>query len=89
MDDVRDLGVTRGVGRVLGLWILQKVSELERNQFGQVFIPLNLTYIYTCVLYIGLNVHFVCNCSSNQLHPIGFPLNSLSILLMNAASFIV
>ena len=26
MDGGRDLGVTRGVGRVLGLWILQKVS---------------------------------------------------------------
>ena len=29
MDGVRDLGVTRGVGRVLGLWILQKVSGTE------------------------------------------------------------
>ena len=45
MDGVLDLGVTRGVGRVLGLWILQRVSEMERNQFGQVFIPFNWTYI--------------------------------------------
>ena len=26
MDGGRDFGVTRGVGRVLGLWILKKVS---------------------------------------------------------------
>ena len=31
----RDLGDTRGVGRVLGLWVLQKVSEMERNQIRQ------------------------------------------------------
>ena len=43
MDGVRDLGVIRGVGRVLGLWILQNVSEMERNQIGQFFIPFNLT----------------------------------------------
>ena len=33
--DGRDLGDTRGVGRVLGLWVLQKVSEMERNQIRQ------------------------------------------------------
>ena len=51
MDGVRDLGVTRGVGRVLGLWILEKVSEMERNQFGQVFIPFNLTDLLGCIEY--------------------------------------
>ena len=35
MDGGRDLGVGRGVVRVLGLWILQKVSEMERNPIGQ------------------------------------------------------
>ena len=43
MDGGRDFGVTRGVGRVLGLWILKKVSEMERHQVGQFFIPFNLT----------------------------------------------
>ena len=51
MDGVRDLGVTRGVGRVLGLWILEKVSEMERNQIGQ-FV--NLTDILGI---IGINHH--------------------------------
>ena len=32
-----------GVGRVLGLWILKKVSEMERHKIGQFFIPFNLT----------------------------------------------
>ena len=32
-----------GVGPVLGLWILQKVSEMEWNQFGQFFTTFNLT----------------------------------------------
>ena len=54
MDGVRDLGVTRGVGWVLGLWILQKVSEMERHQFEQCF---NLTDLLGL---IGLNVLFVC-----------------------------
>ena len=36
----RDLGDTSGVGPVLGFWVLQKVSEMERHQFEQCF---NLT----------------------------------------------
>ena len=46
MDGGRDLGVTRGVGPVLGrcwagvgpvlgLWVLQKVTEMKRNLIGQ------------------------------------------------------
>ena len=43
MDDGRDLGDTRGVGPMLGMWNFQKVPELERNQFGQFFRTFNLT----------------------------------------------
>ena len=45
----RDLGVTRGAGQVLGLWILETVSEMEPHQFEQCF---NLTDLLGS---IGLN----------------------------------
>ena len=53
MDGGRDLGVTRGVGRVLGLWVLQKVSEMEAHQFEQCF---NLTDLLGL---IGLNQRYL------------------------------
>ena len=52
MDGGRDLGVSRGVGLVLGLWILEKVSEMEPHQFEQCF---NLTDLLGS---IGLNFSF-------------------------------
>ena len=80
MDGGRDLGVTRGVGPVLGLWI-QKVSEMERHQFEQCF---NLTDLLGL---LGLNFPFVCNFLLYTLHLMDF-LEVAEYLLANAASFV-
>ena len=47
---------------VLGLWVLEKVSEMQRNHFEQC---VNLTVLLGL---IGLNFPFVCNFLLNTLH---------------------
>ena len=47
---------------VLGLWVLEKVSEMQRSHFEKCF---NLTDLLGL---IGLNFPFVCNFLLNKLH---------------------
>ena len=66
---------------VLGLWMLQKVSEMERHQFEQCF---NLTDLLGL---IGLNFLFVCFVLLNTL-PRRLSREFPEYLLASAAFFI-
>ena len=64
MDGVQDLGVTRGVGRVLGPWILQKVSGTA--PVWAMLQPDRFTWPYMLgLIFISFVIAYQINCTSS------------------------